>query len=185
MSKTYWRNSDGLKVPFGVTDKPYADNIAEMPSGAVFKKYIVSEFDYTALPARTSTDTGTAFIPAGSVITDAWIFVDQAWTGLTNLTIGFVRTDGTTEIDIDGVLTATKGAQAALTAGLVTRADGALVPYRYVAGGVGDPANDPLIPAPVVLGYDAYLEAYANGTATAGSMRVVIEYIPPYTSVIR
>lgn len=185
MAKTYWRNSDGLKVPFGVTDKPFGDNVAEMPSGAVFKKYIVSEFDYTDLPDRTSTDSGIAFIPAGSVITDAWLFVDQAWTGLTDLTIGLVQSDGTSAIDADGILSATKGAQASLTAGLVTRCDGAYVPFRYVDTSDAGAAADPLLPAPVVLSANAYIEAYANGTATAGSARVVIEYIPPYTAVVR
>lgn len=184
MARSEWVNSDGLKVTFGSSTKPYADAVAKMPQGAPFKKYITVEFDYTDYPTRTSTETGVAFIPAGSVITDAWLFVDQAWTGLTDLTVGLVRTDGTTAIDADGILSATKGAQASLTAGLVTRCDGALVPFQYVNTSDAGAAADPLLPAPTVLGYDAYVEAYANGTATAGSCRIVIEYIEPYTSVI-
>jgi hypothetical protein len=174
MARTDYVNADGLKTHFGSSTKPYANNIAAAEYSP--KKYFVVDFDYT-------TDTGSGYIPSGSVITDAWIFVDQAWTGLTDLTVGLVRADGTTAIDADGILSATLGAQANLTAGLVARADGALVPYQKVAGGGGDPANDPLIPAPSVLGYNGYIEAYANGTATAGSMRVVVEYIEPFIAV--
>lgn len=187
MTRAYWNNDDGLRVQFGVGKKPYESSGAAVAECglASMKKAIVFDFDYTALPTRQSGNAQNGFIPAGSIVTDAYIFVDQAWTGLTDLTAGFVRTDGTTAIDIDGILSATLGAQANLTAGLIARCDGALVPFQKVAGGAGDPANDPLIPAQVQLAYDAYFEAYANGTATAGSARIVIEYIEPYTAVIR
>ena len=181
MARTTYVNSDGLSTHFGSSSKPYPNSGAAVEYGP--KKTIVFDFDYTALPTRTSTDQGCGYIPSGSVVTDAWLFVDQAWTGLTDLTAGFVRTDGTTDIDIDGILSATLGAQANLTAGLVSRCDGALVPYSKVTVS-GNAETAALIPAPTVLGYDAYFEAYANGTATAGSARIVIEYLEPYTSVI-
>lgn len=183
MARTDYVNSDGLKRHFGSSTKPYANNVGKFEDGTGYKKAIVCDFDYTALPTRTSTDTDSAFIPAGSIVTNAYLFVDQAWTGLTDLTAGFVRADGSTAIDIDGILSATLGAQANLTAGLIAQCDGALVPQRYVTvSGNGETVN--VLPVPVVLGYDAYLEAYANGTATAGSARIVIEYIEPFTAVI-
>lgn len=166
MSRTIWRNSDGLKVKFGSSTKPYADNVGAFSAGPV-EEVLVVDFDYTDLPSKNTNDTDAAKIPAGSMITGGYLLVDQAWVGGTSLAIGLVRSDGSTAIDADGLVTdAGVGAVAALTAGLVTVCDGALA------------SND------VIGANDGYIYATATGTFTAGSARLVVKYIPPYTSVI-
>lgn len=181
MAKTYWVNNDGLRVGFGSQAQPEPQPAAGGRFG-VAKKTIVVDFKYDSLPTRTSGNAADAFIPSGSIITEAWVLVDQAFAGA-NLTVGLVRSDGTTAIDADGIMTATQGADGSLTAGLIAKCDGAYVPYRYTDTQAGS-ATDALLPVPVQLGYDGYIEAYSSGTMTAGSARIVIEYIEPYTAVV-
>ena len=187
MARTYWRNSDGLKVQFGIGTEPYSEKTAARDDSYPYKT-LICDFTYNSLPSKNANDTDTAFLKAGSVIVDAWLLVDQAFVGggTDGIDIGLVRADGTTAIDQDGILKeATQGTEAVLTAGAIVKCDGAFVPGRYVAGGAGDPANDPVLPVPVSIGAnDGYIYATANGTLTAGSARLVVKYIEPFTAVV-
>ena len=93
-------------------------------------------------------------IPANASIIEATLYVDDAWVGGTNLTIGLYQADGTV-IDADGLVAAT--ASAALTVNIVVTGGGALVGTT-----IGAAAGQ--------------LVAATTGTYTAGTARVVVKY---------
>jgi hypothetical protein len=93
-------------------------------------------------------------IPANASIVEATLYVDDAWVGGTNLTIGLYQADGTV-IDADGLVAAT--ATAALTVNKVVTGAGALVGTT-----IGAAAGQ--------------LVAATTGTYTAGTARVVVKF---------
>lgn len=151
----YWTNDDGLKVGFG-TRTP-EDKIAGLTRTAGAVEQVVLDFDYDDLPVVGGSDTQVLSIPAGSQIVSSKLNVKTAAAGGTSYNIGLYQADGTV-IDADGidagVLTA------ALTAGAWIENDGALV-----GASIGSAAGQIVVAA--------------TGTFTAGSYRLVIEYIKP------
>jgi hypothetical protein len=93
-------------------------------------------------------------IPANASIVEAVLYVDDAWVGGTNLTIGLYQANGTV-IDADGLVAAT--ASAALTANKVVVGAGALVGTTIGANA-------------------GQLVAATTGTYTAGTARVVVKF---------
>lgn len=162
-----WLNGDGLHVKFpGATDN---DNLVYSVAAQGDKREIVAEIDYSRLPAGAQrgtdyliNDVPNAYVPSGAIVTKATLYVDTAFTsgGAATLTLGFVKNDGSTVIDSDGI-----DAAIALTAidavGDQIACDGALV------GGAA-------------LTEDAYPSVNV-GTAdyTAGAGKLIIEYYVP------
>tara|TARA_R110000822_G_C15064813_1_gene467892 strand:- start:43 stop:510 length:468 start_codon:yes stop_codon:yes gene_type:complete len=93
-------------------------------------------------------------IPANASIVEATLYVDEAWVGGTNLTVGLYTSAGVA-IDADGLVAAT--VTATLTANKVVVGAGALVGTT-----VGATAGQ--------------LVAATTGTYTAGTARVVVKY---------
>ena len=179
----YWSNPDGLRVTFGPRD--IAGGTNERPivrtvrtSGAEHE--LVVDFDYshlgateTAAPTEwwdndasggTTPDSPSklhAFIPANSRVVECKVYVETAFAGATtDLIVGLYQSDGST-IDADGLVTATEGDIANLTAGAVIVGAGALA------------TNDDVGTA------DAYIGAHAAGagTMTAGTARLWLKYV--------
>lgn len=151
-----WTNEDGLQVRFdlekaavrsdGVTSGKERFLIVDIPDATA-----IADTD-TAAP----TNLDEAFIPAGAYVTEAWTFVDTAFTsgGSAVLDIGLKQADGT-NIDDDGI---DSHAVAALTVRTGIAADGALVPTK--------------------MQYNSYVMLTRDTAAfTAGAGRVVIKYI--------
>lgn len=152
-------HADGLVQRYG----PYTgDNkvAGEVRTDGV-ERQLVLEFSYDDLPAPRASDTSQGYIPAGALVTSAYLFVDTAFADGTALAIGTEQLDGT-DIDIDGFLDTTNGATANLGAGVV-----------LILAGVD-------VGTVVSATLDAYPKVTATGTFTAGSARLVINYIPGY-----
>jgi hypothetical protein len=158
-----WTNADGLVVRFG-------NERAEVMPGGVTRdnvhKTLVHKFAFGDV---ADTDTAApnpheAFIPAGSVITRAALYVTDAFTGATGvLDIGLKQADGT-NIDDDGILTT--GIATIDADGDVVIGDGALVLQE-----TGDLTG-------VRLANDGYImTTYDTAAFTTGAATLVVEYL--------
>ena len=110
-------------------------------------------FSYDNLSATLNSNLAQT-IPANASIVEATLYVDDAWVGGTNLTIGLYQADGTV-IDADGLVAAT--VTATLTANKVVTGAGALVGTTIGANA-------------------GQLVAATTGTYTAGTARVVVKF---------
>lgn len=155
-----WTNGDGLLVRFGVPEDPNnRPGMFGSETGVV--KQLVVDFSFDNLPAPSTSEGGDAFIPAKAYVVASRLLVDSAWVGGTDLAIGTEQQDGT-DIDLDGFHTAAQLVTASLTAGAILVGAGADV------GTVVDATNN------------AYIKVTATGTYTAGTARLVIDYIPKH-----
>ena len=110
-------------------------------------------FSYDNLSATLNSNLAQT-IPANASIVEATLYVDTAWVGGTNLTIGLYTPAGVA-IDADGLVAAT--VTATLTANKVVTGAGALVGTTIGANA-------------------GQLVAATTGTYTAGSARVVVKF---------
>ncbi len=110
-------------------------------------------FSYDNLSAVLNSNLAQT-IPANASIVEATLYVDDAWVGGTNLTIGLYTPAGVA-IDADGLVAAT--VTATLTANKVVTGAGALVGTTIGANA-------------------GQLVAATTGTYTAGSARVVVKF---------
>lgn len=150
-----WTNEDGLLVRFG-TEKGAVRN--DGVQHVVKEVFIYNVADATAL-ADTDTAAPTAdeaYLPAGTIILNAYFVVDTAFTsgGSAVLDIGLKEADGT-NIDDDGIDAAV--AVASLTENAGIQSDGALVGTKL--------AND-----------SYFMFTYDTAAFTAGAGRLVVEY---------
>jgi len=123
------------------------------------------DFDAAHLPASGAGSLSTAQIndalvggvriPAGSLITRAYLYVGTAWVGGTVLTLGLTNATTGAVVSATSVVDATQGAVANLTAG------------SWRAGSVTG----------AVVAVDSVLTATPTGTFTAGSGKLVVEYL--------
>ncbi len=154
-----YTNADGLYVMTD-GDAGVANNDGKV-SGVKKETIVIDIPDATAIGTSAATPVANApSIPANAFITNAWVFVDTAWTsgGSATLDVGLYQLAGTT-IDVDGVDAAI--AVATLAADAVVPADGALADGTQNVG-----AND------------AYVGVKYNTAAfTAGSGKIIIEYM--------
>lgn len=155
-----WTNSDGLEVRF-VNPEAGQTGAGLETDGAI--KELVLDITDMSTNITAAADGHEAFIPAGSIIIQAFLRVNSAMTGTTGtLAIGLAQKDGTV-ISSNGVLTATLGTQANLAANKGLLCDGA-----YVAASSGVYTG---------VSSNAYLYTTKGGTVTAGSAKVVVRYI--------
>ena len=153
-----WTNSDGLTVLMHEEQGVAKTN--GVTAVGIRKTLVWDIADATLLAsAGAAPAANDAFIPANAVIVAAHIVVDAAFTTSASgaLNIGLYNAAGTA-IDADGIDAAV--AVSVLAADDVVVADGILVGVANVGA-----AN-------------AYVDAwYSTGVFTAGSAKVVIEYI--------
>lgn len=167
-----YTNADGLTIRMGGVS-PLTTNVGEPSNTGSAVKTMYVDFDYENYPdfdkdanndGTLDSFTGhTPAIPARSVITRCFLQIKDAVTGgtATGIDIGLYVKAGTA-VDADGLFTAAgTGAVAGMTAGAVLVGGGALA------------TNDAIGSAA------AYIKFLPNGTLTAGSGRIVVEYIPP------
>ena len=167
-----WTNADGLTVRMG-GENPTTYNVGEAKNSGTVVKEVFIDFDYQNYPnydkdanndgTKDSFTGKTPALKAGSTIHRAFIQVKAAITGgtATGIDIGLYTKAGAA-ISANGIATAAgQGALAGLTANTTVVCAGALA------------TNDNIGTA------DAYIKFTPNGTLTAGSGRLVIEYIEP------
>ena len=151
-----WTNDDGLEVRFG-TERTEVNLTGR--TSATPKTLTVSIPDATKIvnSDETAVAGDDAYLPAGAVITSAYLVVDTAFTsgGAAVLDIGLKQLDGTS-IDDNGIFAGE--AVAGLTANAVAVGDGILINTRV--------AQD----AAVAVSYDA-------AVFTAGAGKLVVNYI--------
>ena len=166
-----WNNADGLYIEYGRANKgkpwrPYSVKSFGAQKEVVFEFDLANEvFDagvtYTADLNNDGTLDGFTLgdfaIPDQAIIDSCDVYMsDEAGAGGTSVAVGTFTLDGTA-IDADGLLTATEGAVAALTAN------------TKVAGSSGAQLGAGVTQA-------AYVAMTVAGTFTAGKGRVVIRY---------
>lgn len=157
-----WTNSDGLEVRF--VNPEAGQTGAGLPTkGAV--KVLEVDLDYTT-NISAAADSHEAFIPAGAQIVRAYLIGKTAMTGTSGtLKVGLSSKDGSTLTDDDAILTATLGTQANLAAQKSLLCDGAAA-----AASSGVFTN---FSATV----DGYIYTTKGGTVTAGTGKLIVEYI--------
>jgi hypothetical protein len=177
-----WTNPDGLQVKFGNYYRE-ASNFVNVPRALPSKgglvKEIVIDYDlarlgadgvsYTADLNNDGTldgfHTGDCALPAYASVLRVTVVAKTAAAGGTSVALGTFALTGAA-IDADGLVTATEGVVANLnTVGGRTYGAGA-----YVATSVDTPS---------IGAADGYLALTAAGTFTAGTGRILIEYIDP------
>ena len=187
-TEVVYTNKDGLTRRFGVQDKVDRPRVTQEN----VKRTLVLDFTYADVTGAASTgfydadasggDTPDSFsnavpyIPANSVITNAYIVATSAWTGTATVDIGFESQDGTA-LDADALFDGLDVDSA--TVGLAN-AGAAPLPNGVSAQnttGTYDPDNisDNFSSANM---YVRPINADA-GTLTAGAARLVVEYIEP------
>lgn len=158
-----WENFDGLAVQFGTTR---AAKVNKGSTAENVHKTLVHKFTYADV---TNTDTAAAgpddpFIPNGSVIVRATLYVTTAFVGATGvLDIGLKVAAGT-NTDDDGILST--GIATIDAVGDVVIGDGALVLQE-----TGDLTG-------VRFTADQYImTTYDTAAFTAGEATLVVEYL--------
>lgn len=157
-----WYNEDGLIQRFRSNEA--SERLGSVKDFGAYKQLVV-DFDYANLPTYTTDrdndgtndgfNGGDVGIDANASIVSAKLIVGTAFVGGTSYNIGLYEEDGTV-IDADGIDAAV--ATAALTAGTVIDCDGALVGETVGAA-------------------KGHLVVAATGTFTAGTAKLVIEYV--------
>lgn len=157
-----WTNSDGLEVRFKNSEAGQTG--AGLSSlGAV--KILEVDLDYTT-NISAAADSHEAFIPAGAQIVRAYLIGKTAMTGTSGtLKVGLSSKDGTTLTDDDAILTATLGVQANLAAQKSLLCDGAAA---AAASGIFTNFSATV---------DGYVYTTKGGTVTAGTGKLIVEYI--------
>ena len=150
-----FENAAGLGVRNHYGPRSVNDKFGGQTSTGGFYKTAEWVFDYNDLPVNGPLSM-EALIPAGAFIQSGYLEVVEPMTGTSGtLTVGLEEGDGSI-VDIDGIVTAAAGVQAALGANDVVVANGALI-------GTG-------------IGVDAQLLVTSGGTVSGGKFKVVIEY---------
>lgn len=167
-----YTNADGLALRIGGAS-PLTYGVGESSNRGSVHKTMYIDFDYANYPnydkdanndgTMDSFSGQTPAIPAGATVHRAFMQVKAAVTGgtATGIDIGLYTKAGVA-IDADGIAAAAGagGVLSGLTANTTVVCAGALA------------SNDNIGTA------DAYIKFTPNGTLTAGTGRLVIEYIP-------
>ena len=158
-----WANTDDVvRNQYGALSTDESKG-GEYPSSGVKREveYVVS---YDNLPGGSAVGEMDVTIPANAVILDAYYEVITPFAGGTSYDIGLQQTNGSTEIDYDGLWDALVLAD--------INAEGERGVMSAHAG-----TNSAAL-ANTTLAAEAQLRVAATGSFTAGKMRIVIEYIP-------
>lgn len=161
-----WYNSDGLYIKYGV-EKGEPSTTGEYTTDGPLRMVEVEIPALTAI-AAVATPTildDTVVIPKGAFIEKVEVSVDTAADSAADnatLNIGLMRTDRTTELDFDGLITA--------AAQTTVDANGDVV--EFIQGGT---AHGALIGT--ALANNGYLTAgYGTAAYTAGALRVRVYF---------
>ena len=158
-SENVWQNNDGLEVRFGTRSAENERAGVTRISGN--KGELVLTFNYDDLPGGSDVSGNTSYgtLPAGAIVTDAYVTASTAFAGGTSYDIGLQQLDGSTAIDVDGLFDA-------VTLAEVNAGDS--------ARGHGGTNSGVLLDQPLAAA--AQVVASATGSFTAGTAKLVIEF---------
>ena len=154
---------NGVRNYYGpkFTEKKYPGEI----KNDGFLKTLELPINYDDMPALSADGAMVTKIPTNSFIVSARFYVDAVWVGGTSIAFGTTESDGTA-IDPDGLITATQGA----TANIDAIGDWLVGTGAQIGTSIA-PTYD-----------DAQISFLVVGTYTAGSGRLVVEYLLPKTA---
>lgn len=181
MAQAPHQNADGLSVKYPNYYKDSGNFVNRLRAVKTFGliRQAVFDYDLSKITASTVTytrdlnndgtndgfDTGDVYLPANSSVLRVILVTKTAAAGGTSFTLGTYGLTGSA-IVATGLITATEGVLANVdSVGARTFGAGALVSASVETGGVGTA--------------DAYVAMAATGTFTAGTGRILIEYIDP------
>lgn len=156
-----WTNSDGLRIEFGTEKTKVAQVGVPRTAGAEKQVVVTLEASRMGLSGGVVGGRPNTFIPAGSILKSAILYVTEGFDSGTTATLdlGLANADGSyTNLDEDGIDVAI--AETAIdTAGKSVTCDGALIGTILATGGYPS--------------YDVDTAVY-----TTGKGFLVITYIP-------
>ena len=161
-SQNTWPNDDGLEVRFG--SRRVESERSSVSSVGGNEGELVLQFGFGDTPLGTSdvtANTSYGVIPSGSIVTDAYITVEDTLVGGTSFDIGLYTQAGV-EIDADGLFDAVTLAEA--NAGDSAR-------------GHAGTNSGLLLDQPVAS--NAQVSVAATGTFTDGRVKVTVRYVLP------
>ena len=180
MSLKQWYNADGLKVRFAGYAGALRNrkNVPKKLRTDGHVNQLVIPYDLTLIPTTTVSfttdrnndgtldgfDSGVPFIPAGAIVLSARVYALVTAAGGTEIEVGGYQENGTV-IDRDGLITAANAPVANMAATEMVIGTGSDIADANGEDGVG--ANN------------YYVGIYTNGTFTAGTGKIVIEYVVP------
>jgi hypothetical protein len=156
-----WTNSDGLEVRFKNAEAgQLAAGLSTM--GAI--KTLELDLDYVAATVTAASDSQAAYLPAGAFIVNAFLIGKVAAVGGTSIAIGMAAKDGTGAV-ADSILTAALGVTANLAATVAIACNGN---RATAASNIHTKYSNTV---------DGYVYTTKVGTFTAGTGRLIINYI--------
>jgi hypothetical protein len=157
-----WTNTDGLEVRF---INPEAGQLAGGLSTMGAIKTLELDVDFVTAAVTATSDSHAAFLPAGAFIVNAFFIVKTAAVGGTSMSVGLSSKDGTTLTSAAAILSATLGVTANFAVTNVLACDGN---RAVAASGIFTKFSNTL---------DGYVYTTKVGTFTAGTGRIIINYI--------
>lgn len=155
-----WTNNDGLYIKYGQTE------VTPSIGGAIKSddvQKIQFDLDLTTLTTTRAVLMDNVVIPDNSIITKVTVLVTEATAGTnSNLNLGLVKLDRTTEIDEDGLVAAGDGWHAAAIGTIEEYVQGSTEHGAVLGTIITDPA--------LIVGY------YDTGAFTDGTLKVTIEF---------
>lgn len=167
---TNWFNSDGLYVKFG-TNEATPGVAGEYGFLADGNDHVIEvRLDLATLTASNVIVDQNVWLPDNARITKLEVITTEAATGGTNVDVGLVRFDQTTEIDFDGLLVDF------LTASMSTVGE-TIVLYQNTTVPAATAGTGALVGT--VLTNPGYITAAASGTYTTGEVKLRIFFDHP------
>lgn len=161
MAKNNRENVNGIDTIYGpvVSDSTRGVSVAKGDvSGYIELKFDAAEdLDIAYGLSDADNKFGYGYIPANAKIVSAEVFVTEAFAGGTSIIVGLDSRNTGIAIDSDGLVNATDGAVAKLTAGAAVTGTGALV-------------------GTAIGSVEGILTVTGSGTFTAGKAKILVEY---------
>ena len=179
-------NNDGLVVNYGPRDAEDDGLIAKGGSSVPAIQTMRWDFTYENLPGFDADASGGAtpdtfsdavpFIPAGSIISRAFLVATTAWTGTGTMDVGFEAQDST-DLDVDGLYDGLDVDHA--DTGLAT-VGAAPIPNGVCVQNTSGTYDPDWMEAASATTSNLYVRAFAaTGSFTAGAATLVVEFIAP------
>jgi hypothetical protein len=155
-----WTNNDGLYIKYGQTEvTPTIGGVIDFDG---FQR-IEFELDLTTLTSSAAVLMDNVVIPDNSQIVSIEVIVTEVTAGTnSNLNIGLMKTDRTTEIDNDGLIAAGDAWH--------TSAKGTRLRYDVGTTEAGAILGTTITDPALIVGY------YDTGAFTDGTLRVTIDF---------
>lgn len=174
-----YNHAGGVRTFYGPRPSPATnpESVAATESTYGSTKEVLLRWNFDNVPnpsAASSLDATELVIPANAFIESARLFVENAFVGGTSIAVDLRNPADGTVYSANGLVTATQGATANLTAKAWIVGSGSNVAASVGAGGAVPVGNSPY-PSP----FGVKLGVTVVGTFTAGRGGVIVRYLEP------